>query len=124
MNTAKLLLVASIAAASFAASAATPEATPGPDQAPQSSLSRAQVQSQLADFKASGVNPWATSYNPNASFRPALTRAQVTAEFLASRDQVAAMTGEDSGSAYLTQVATRRHNVDANLAGQPTNTAN
>lgn len=124
MNTAKLLLVASIAAASFAASAVTPEATPGPDQAPQASLSRAQVQSQLADFKASGVNPWATSYNPIASFRPAVTRAQVTAEFLASRDQVAAMTGEDSGSTYLAHVAARQHKVGTNLAGQPTNTAN
>lgn len=123
MNTTKLLLAALIAAASFAASAAVQEATPGPDQAPASSLSRSEVQSQLAAFKAAGANPWSSNYNPNARFQPRLTRAQVTAEYLASRNEVAALTSEDSGSAYLTRVAARRHRVDENLAGQPTNSA-
>lgn len=41
--------------------------------------------------------------------RPSVrTRAQVRAEYLRSRDVVAALTGEDSGSAYLARVAARQ----------------
>lgn len=72
----------------FAASAGTP-------------ATRAQVQSELATYKKSGVNPWSTSYNPLASFQGQKSREQVRNEFLASRNAVSAMTGEDSGSAYL-----------------------
>lgn len=43
-----------------------------------------------------------------ARARPALTRAQVVRAYLASREQVAALTREDSGSVYLTRVAARR----------------
>ena len=39
------------------------------------------------------------AYNPVAA--SSKTRAQVVGEYLASRDRVAAFTGEDSGSAYL-----------------------
>lgn len=45
---------------------------------------------------------------PRSSRRSLRTRAQVRAEYLRSRDVVAALTGEDSGSAYLTQLAARR----------------
>lgn len=38
----------------------------------------------------------------------ARTRAQVRREYLRSRDVVAALTGEDSGSAYLTRLAARQ----------------
>ena len=65
--------------------------------------SRAQVQAELAQYKQAGVNPWSISYNPLNSFRSAKTRGQVTAEYLADRDAVAAFTAEDSGSAYLAQ---------------------
>lgn len=124
MNTAKLLLIASIAAASFAAAAAdVPEANQGPDQVAQGTLSRQQVQSEFTAAKQAGVAPWASTYNPNATFRSDLTRSQVTAEYLASRDEVAAMTAEDSGSAYLAHVAARQHRVGTDLAGQPVNTA-
>jgi len=44
----------------------------------------------------------------------------VTAAYIASRDQVAAFTGEDSGSAYLAQ-ASRRTVSETTLAGQPVN---
>lgn len=37
-----------------------------------------------------------------------LTRAQIVREYLASREQVAALTGEDSGSAWLTRAAARQ----------------
>ncbi len=94
----------------FAASATTGQA------------SRAQVQAQLADYKKAGVNPWSTSYNPLASFKGEKTRAQVTNEYLASRNAVAAMTGEDSGSAFL---ASNKQAIDASrqLAGQPVRSA-
>jgi hypothetical protein len=79
---------------------------------------RAQVNAELAQYRAAGVNPWSMSYNPLASFHSAKTRAQVQAEFEADRAGVAAMTGEDSGSAYL--AAHRQDARDGNqFAGQP-----
>ena len=66
-----------------------------------SSATRAEVQAQLQQHKAAGVNPWSTSYNPLAQFRGQKTRAQVTAEYIAARDVVDAFTGEDSGSGFL-----------------------
>lgn len=66
-----------------------------------SSNSRAQVQAELAQFKQAGVNPWSIAYNPLRGFQSTKSRAEVVADYIASRDGVAAMTGEDSGSAYL-----------------------
>jgi len=65
------------------------------------SLTRAEVQAQLQQYKAAGVNPWSTSYNPVARFQGTRTRAEVTAEFLQARDEVSALNAEDSGSAWL-----------------------
>lgn len=89
----------------------------------ESTRTRAEVQAELAQFKKSGVNPWAISYNQLAGFHSGKTRAHVQAEYLAERDQVAAMSGEDSGSAYLTLLAaapSRTHN-GTTLAGAPSN---
>lgn len=82
-----------------------------------SSLSRAQVQTQLGQYKQAGVNPWSQGYNPLRSFKSEKTREAVAREYIASRGQVAALTGEDSGSAYLA----RSRSVDASttLAGHP-----
>lgn len=66
-----------------------------------STTSRLQVQEELRQFLSAAVNPWADHYDPLAHFRGAMTRAQVTADFLATRDSVAAFTAEDSGSSYL-----------------------
>jgi Domain of unknown function (DUF4148) len=68
-----------------------------------STKSRTQVQAELVDFNRQGVNPWSTSYNPLASFKSTKTRDQVTAEYVADRDQVAAMSGEDGGSLAMAQ---------------------
>jgi hypothetical protein len=65
------------------------------------SLTRTDVQAQLQQYRAARVNPWSTSYNPLARFQSAKTRAEVTAEFLQARDEVAALNGEDSGSSWL-----------------------
>jgi hypothetical protein len=93
----------------FAATAAAAPAT------------RAAVQAQLVGYRHAGVNPWSTSYNPLKSFQSQKTRAQVTGEYLASRGAVAAMTAEDSGSAFL--AARQQADAARQLAGQPARTA-
>jgi hypothetical protein len=71
-----------------------------------STRSRAEVQAELAQFKQSGVNPWANNYNQLRGFQSTKTRTQVAGEYVAARDQVAALTGEDSGSASLARART------------------
>ena len=85
-----------------------------------STKTRAQVSAELLAYKKAGVNPWSTQYNPLRSFQSTSSRDQVVGAYIASRDQVAALTGEDSGSAYLTQAASRVFVTDT-LAGQPAN---
>ena len=82
-----------------------------------STLTREQVQADLQQYRAAGVNPWSTSYNPVAHFQGARTRAEVTAEYLRARDEVAAMNGEDSGSSW--QAAQARRVAPPVLAGEP-----
>ena len=95
------LLAVSAAAFGGQALAESPNAVAEP--AFVSAKSRAEVQAELAQYKQSGVNPWATSYNPLRSFKSTASRDQVTAAYIAARDEVAAFTGEDSGAAYLAQ---------------------
>jgi hypothetical protein len=102
----------------FAASSAFAE-SPIADATPfVSAVSRTQVQAELAQFKASGVNPWAQHYDQLAGFRSAKSRAQVSAEYVQSRDETAALTAEDSGSAWLSAGA--RGVAAPVFAGQPT----
>lgn len=75
-----------------------------------STKSRAEVRAELERFRSAGVNPWSMTYNPLKYFQGSRTRAEVTAEYVDSRGEVAAITSEDSGSMYLTQMAAReRH---------------
>jgi len=104
LATSLVALAAAIASPAFADDI-TPETTPF-----VSTATRADVQAQLGAFKQAGVNPWAQAYNPLATFASRQTRAQVTGEFLQSRDEVEALTAEDSGSFHLSQ---------RNLAGAP-----
>lgn len=79
-----------------------------------STLSRAQVKDELRQHRMAGANPWADDYDQLAHFKSTTTRAQVMAEFHDARNQVAALNGEDSGSAYLAQMnapATRRATI-------------
>jgi len=71
-----------------------------------STKTRAEVLAELQAYRASGVNPWATSYQPLKYFQSATTREAVVADYLASRNEVHALTGEDSGSAWLAQART------------------
>lgn len=66
-----------------------------------STASRAQVQEELRQFRTTGSDPWSDSYDALAAFMSSRMRGEVVAEFFASRTEVAAFAGEDSGSAYL-----------------------
>lgn len=81
-----------------------------------STRNRAEVQAELFAYKQAGVNPWSTSYNQLRGFQGRLSREQVVAEYLAARDEVAAMSGEDSGSAHLAQGPARFVRASATLA--------
>ncbi len=70
-----------------------------------STKTRAEVQAELASFKQQRVNPWSNSYDVRTGFKSERTRADVIAELNAARasGELAAIGGEDSGSAYLAQ---------------------
>lgn len=53
-----------------------------------------------------------------SAFSSTKSRAEVTAEFLAQRDRVDALTSEDSGSRYLARVRAEG-DAGTQLAGQP-----
>lgn len=82
-------------------------------------MTRAQVQAEFHQFRQSGVNPWAKDYNPMAAFRGERSRADVTAEYIAERDTVTAMTGEDSGAAYLSAKREMQKPAESHLASLP-----
>jgi hypothetical protein len=89
----------------------------------QAARSRADVQAELAQYQKAGVNPWSIRYNQLAAFHSTKTRDEVRAEYLAERNEVAAMNGEDSGSAYLAQAAAAGTHAyrGNNFAGTPAN---
>jgi hypothetical protein len=116
MNTSRLVLVAALAAAAFSAQADEADASQFVAQAPTSQTTRAQAQAQL---QQRGANTFSIQYNPLNSFRSGKTRAQVTGEYFANRDAVAAFTAEDSGSAFL--AANKALPAANQFAGQPVN---
>jgi len=113
----RIALLGTIVLAAAATSAFADDITIDPNPF-VSTRTRAEVQAELAQYKQAGVNPWATQYNPLKYFRSAKTRAEVEQEYIASRDEVRGMTGEDSGSSYLAQHGGR--DTGSKLAGQPT----
>ena len=113
------LLIAALSVAAFAAHADDADPSGQFANATASQATRTAVQADLGAYKKAGVNPWSTAYNPLKSFQSTRSRAEVTAEYLASRDAVAAMTREDSGSSYL--AARRTTTAPRQFAGQPVN---
>ena len=115
----RTIAIAAIAAiALVAASSAFAESPLSGDQPFAAARSRAEVQAELQQYKTFGVNPSSQSYNQLRDFQSTKTRAQVTAEFLQSRNVAAALTSEDSSSAFL---SARTRAVDPVLAGHPVN---
>ena len=98
----RILSAALIAASITAAGQAFADDITVETQPFTSTASRAEVQADF--FKARTLrDPWSIDYNPLADFKSGLAREQVRAEFIESRDSVAAFTGEDSGSFALAQ---------------------
>jgi hypothetical protein len=119
---AKIAFSALAIAAAFAgtASAETPDVSGQFANAAAGQVTRADVQAELAAYKKAGVNPWSTWYNPLKSFQSTTTRQAVVAEYLASRNEVKALNGEDSGSAWLAE-ARGRNVPTSTYAGTPVN---
>lgn len=109
-----------VAAAAVAGNAFAESPTALKEEPFVSTASRTQVNAELAAYKQAGVNPWSTSYNPLRAFQSVKSRDQVVGEYIAARDQVHALTGEDSGSSWLAQGAPRNAFGDT-LAGRPAN---
>jgi hypothetical protein len=130
MNSKSILAIAAFAALASvgaqAGQAGEADLSAGPSgqvTAQSQARTRADVQAELAQYQKAGVNPWSIRYNQLAAFHSTKTRAEVRAEYLAERNEVAAMNGEDSGSAYLAQAAaagTRAYR-GSNFAGTPAN---
>ena len=97
-----LAYITTVAAAAIAASLVSTSAyaeSPTIDSTPfVSTKTRAEVQAELKTPYVGG-NPWSTQYNFARSSD--LTTQQVRSTYKMSRDEVHALTSEDSGSAYL-----------------------
>jgi hypothetical protein len=83
--------------------------------------SRADVQADLArqgSIARTGANEWLMQHNQVTAFKSSYTSGQAKAEFKAARREVSALTGEDSGSAYLAGTAVpQRVNASATMGG-------
>jgi hypothetical protein len=90
------LVLASIAAGSAFAESPMPQ--PWTFKA---TMTRAQLQAELQQHRQSGIDLYADGYDQLRAFRSSRTRAEVTAEYIAARDLVNALNGEDSGSRYF-----------------------
>ena len=86
---------------SFVAGTAFAEGPIGQAEPFKGAMTRQQVQAELQQYKGSGIDLYADGYDHLRGFRGERTRAEVTAEYIASRDVVSALNGEDSGSRYL-----------------------
>ena len=72
-----------------------------------SSKSRAEVQAEMGQATSIASSEWATQMNEQRQTMSDLTRAQVTAEYLAARREVSALNAEDSGSFYFASMPRR-----------------
>ncbi|WP_332815200.1 hypothetical protein [Ramlibacter sp.] len=69
--------------------------------------SRAEVQAEVMsnrDTLTAAASEWRMQANEPKQLMSGRTRAQATAEYVGSRDQVHALNAEDSGSAYFAQM--------------------
>jgi hypothetical protein len=66
--------------------------------------SRADVQAELS---RGSIERTLAEYRQMAQRKSSYTRQQATADYTAHRDEVAALNGQDSGSAYLAQMGNR-----------------
>jgi fructose-bisphosphate aldolase class 1 len=117
MNRYAVALLA-VSAAAFGGQALAESPNAVAEQQFQGGKSRAEVQAELAQYKQAGVNPWSISHNPLRAFKSTAARADVTAQYIAARDEVAAFGREDSGAAFLARNG-QSVPAETTLAGQP-----
>jgi hypothetical protein len=86
-----------------------------------STVSRAQVQAELAQYRRDGVDTASYEYNPLTQFKSSTTRAQVAADLSANRGQLAAESGEGSGAETFARNVDARNQDATRVAGQPVN---
>lgn len=121
MSKKSLIPLAAITALSTAAFAGDPDPSGQFALQLQNSRPRAEVRADLDCALAQGqvrarITPASSWVQP--AVHSTQTRAEVTAEYLASRDEVAAMTGEDSGSMLLAKSGATQGDHEY-LAGTP-----
>lgn len=112
---------AAFASASLIAWSPACAETPTIDTTPfVSTRTRNEVQSELmqqAELVRGGAREWAMQQNgprvPVSSFNSAQARQL----YIAAREEVSALTGEDSGSMYLARLDARRSNGSVTIAG-------
>ncbi|MCW5635138.1 MAG: DUF4148 domain-containing protein [Rubrivivax sp.] len=109
MNVKLSQVIATAALATLGTAAFAQEATYEYPQPATSTVTRAQVQAELADAKRTGfMRRWSTSYNHMAAAQSLKSRADVRAELLGtSLADRTAFTGEDSGSFALSRQPAR-----------------
>ena len=111
------IIITTLFAAGFAGAALAESPLAVPEAPFVSTATRAQVQAELDAYQRAGVNPWSTSYDLLAHFHSTKTREAVTADYVASRDHVHSMNGEDSGSQSL-RIAARLAPATRGLASK------
>lgn len=103
-----------VAAAAFAGNGLADDITV--DTTPfASSKTRAEV---FSEFKKPGPNPWSSSYNM-FQLKSSRTSQDVASEYIASRREVSALNGEDSGSAYLSEIGFKGRPATTTMGGPP-----
>lgn len=118
------LAVASTTAAVFcaAAIASSPAYAEGPilqDTPFVGTRTRAEVQAELMGrpgLLSAAASEWTMQRNQPSAVASRVTGEQVRAEYLAAREEVSALTSEDSGSSYLA-AQRMRMNGDSIVAG-------
>ena len=104
-TTASAALLAAIGASNAYAETPTIDTTPF-----VSTRSRADVQAELMGNRqmvSAAASEWAMQHNQVPQLESGYTTAQAKAQFQAARDEVSAMTSEDSGSSYFARHAAR-----------------
>jgi hypothetical protein len=110
---ASAIATATAAIACFAAIASSPAyaETPTIDTTPfVSTRTRAEVQAELMgqrELVSAAASEWIMQYNHTPQLKSGYTSEQARSEYKAAREQVSAMTSEDSGSSYFARQAAR-----------------
>ena len=82
---------------------------------------QAKAPSDSVAHRNAGVSPRSIDSSQIARARLTRKRSDVRREYIAAREQVAALTGEDSGSAYLARLAARQSAPRKDLIGHAQN---